>query len=160
MYSLYHYVAITDMAPVAVCAPFDAAVLDLVRYKCSCGSLKPICRLYFCRHCLDIRCGFCVSHEVDSHYCPNCMENMPSAEARLKKNRCANCFDCPHCSHTLSVRATSVAVPSTEDPTKMVPKKMYYLACAFCRWTSRDIGLPDQVREITIQPYSILFAVF
>lgn len=21
---------------------------------------------------------------------------------------------------------------------------MYYLACAFCRWTSRDIGLPDQ----------------
>ena len=50
------------------------------------------------------RCGFCVSHEVDSHYCPNCMENMPSAEARLKKNRCANCFDCPHCSHTLSTR--------------------------------------------------------
>jgi hypothetical protein len=34
-----------------------------------------------------IRCGFCVSHEVDSHYCPNCAENMPSAEARLKKNR-------------------------------------------------------------------------
>ena len=23
-------------------------------------------------------------------------------------------------------------------------KKVYYLACAFCRWTSRDIGLPDQ----------------
>ena len=38
------------------------------------------------RKCL-FRCGFCVSHEVDSHYCPNCMENMPSAEARLKKNR-------------------------------------------------------------------------
>merc|ERR1719154_721089 len=66
------------------------------------------------------------------------------AEARLKKNRCANCFDCPHCSHTLSTRATSMAVPSPEDPTKMVAKKVYYLACAFCRWTSRDIGLPDQ----------------
>jgi len=26
----------------------------------------------------------------------------------------------------------------------MVAKKVYYLACAFCRWTSRDIGLPDQ----------------
>jgi len=128
----------------SVCSPFDASVQELVRYKCSCGSLKPICKLYFCRHCLDIRCGFCVSHEVDSHYCPNCMENMPSAEARLKKNRCANCFDCPHCGHTLSTRATSIAVPSPEDPTKMVAKKVYYLACAFCRWTSRDIGLPDQ----------------
>jgi len=136
------------MAPLvptpSVNSPFDQTVLNLVRYKCSCGSLKPICRLYFCRHCLDIRCGFCVSHEVDSHYCPNCMENMPSAEARLKKNRCANCFDCPHCSHTLSTRATSMAAPSPDDPTKMVAKKVYYLACAFCRWTSRDIGLPDQ----------------
>jgi len=69
---------------------------------------------------------------------------MPSAEARLKKNRCANCFDCPHCGHTLSTRATSIAVPSPEDPSKMIAKKVYYLACAFCRWTSRDIGLPDQ----------------
>jgi len=128
----------------AIHSPFDASVMEMVRYKCSCGSLKPISRLYFCRHCLDIRCGFCVSHEVDSHYCPNCMENMPSAEARLKKNRCANCFDCPHCGHTLSTRATSIAVPSAEDPSKVVAKKVYYLACAFCRWTSRDIGLPDQ----------------
>ena len=63
---------------------------------------------------------------------------------RLKKNRCANCFDCPHCSHSLSTRATSTAAPSPEDPAKVIAKKVYYLACAFCRWTSRDIGLPDQ----------------
>jgi len=126
-------------------SPFDRDVLDRVLYRCSCGSRKPISSLYFCRHCLDLRCGFCVSHEVDSHYCPNCMENMPSAEARLKKNRCANCFDCPHCNHTLSTRASSVAVPSQEDPTKLTARKVYYLACSFCRWTSRDIGLPDQV---------------
>jgi len=125
-------------------SPFDSEQLQKVLYRCSCGSKKPISSLYFCRHCLDLRCGFCVSHEVDSHYCPNCMENMPSAEARLKKNRCANCFDCPHCGHTLSTRASSVAVPSQDDPTKMTAKKVYYLACAFCRWTSRDIGLPDQ----------------
>jgi len=25
-----------------------------------------------------------------------------------------------------------------------VTKKVYYLACGFCRWTTRDIGLPDQ----------------
>ncbi len=58
--------------------------------------------------------------------------------------RCANCFDCPVCGHTLSTRATSVQAPSAEDPSKTVPKKVYYLACAFCRWTSRDVGMPDQ----------------
>ena len=25
--------------------------------------------------------------KVDSYYCPNCLENMPSAEAKVKKNR-------------------------------------------------------------------------
>jgi hypothetical protein len=135
----------TDNAP----CPFDEAVTRLIRYQCSCGISQPLCKLYFCRHCLDLRCGFCVSHEVDSHYCPNCLENMPSAEARLKKNRCANCFDCPSCGHTLSTRATSMQIQApTEDGTnvKMVTKKVYYLACAFCRWTSRDVGIPDQVK--------------
>ncbi|XP_067008878.2 dynactin subunit 4 [Anabrus simplex] len=115
---------------------------DIVRYACSCGSLKPISRIYFCRHCLKIRCGYCVCHEVDSHYCANCLENLPSAEARLKKQRCANCFDCPSCLHTLSTRANTIVVSSSEE--KPVPRKVYYMACGFCRWTSRDVGLPDQ----------------
>jgi dynactin-4 len=70
---------------------------------------------------------------------------MPSAEAKLKKNRCSNCFDCPSCQHTLSTRAASVAVPSADDPSKTTPKKVYYLACGFCRWTSRDVGIKDQL---------------
>ncbi|CAH1794211.1 unnamed protein product [Owenia fusiformis] len=115
-----------------------------VLYTCSCGTEEPICRLYFCRHCMKLRCGHCVSHEVDSHYCPNCLENMPIAEAKAKKNRCVNCFDCPSCRHTLSTRATSIAVPDPQDATKTTPKKVYYLACGFCRWTSRDGGIPDQ----------------
>ena len=120
-------------ASIKVPCPFDESIMRLVRYLCSCGMAQPLARLYFCRHCLELRCGFCVSHEVDSHYCPNCLENMPSAEARLKKNRCANCFDCPSCAHTLSTRATSVPVPSADDPSKVVAKKVYYLACSYCR---------------------------
>merc|ERR1712142_282567 len=131
------------ISKVEVPCPFDEErVLRLVRYLCSCGLAQPLCKLYFCRHCLDLRCGFCVSHEVDSHYCPNCLENMPSAEARLKKNRCANCFDCPSCSNTLTTRATTTT--SGGGAPEKTPKKMYYLACGFCRWTTRDIGLPDQ----------------
>ncbi|CAG9795365.1 unnamed protein product [Diatraea saccharalis] len=124
---------------------------DYVKYVCSCGQLKPITNLYFCRHCLKIRCGFCICHEVDSHYCANCLENMPSSEARLKKNRCSSCFDCPSCFHTLSTRATLAQprqpVPDAAGDTKVEnkqPKKMYYLSCFNCRWTSRDVGIPDQ----------------
>ncbi|XP_003699436.1 dynactin subunit 4 [Megachile rotundata] len=121
-----------------------------VQYVCNCGSLKPISKIYFCRHCSKIRCGYCVCQEVDSHYCPNCMENLPSSEVRLKKNKCSNCFECPCCFQTLSTRAghvpLRVAPSDGEDPkdVKTTPKKVYYLFCSLCRWTSRDAGIPDQ----------------
>ena len=41
-------------------------------------------------------------------------------------------------------RATSHTIPNPDDPTKVVTKKMYYMACGFCRWTTRDVNLPDQ----------------
>lgn len=58
--------------------------------------------------------------------------------------RCANCFDCPCCMHTLSTRATNIPAPLPDDPTKTAMKKAYYLACGFCRWTSRDVGMADK----------------
>lgn len=30
-----------------------------------------------------------------------------------------------------------------EDP-KATPKKVFYLLCLLCRWSSRDVGIPDQ----------------
>ncbi|XP_053978943.1 dynactin subunit 4 [Hylaeus anthracinus] len=123
---------------------------DYVRYACNCGSLKPIPKIYFCRHCLKIRCCYCVRQEVDFLYCPNCMEIFPPTEARLKKNKCTNCFECPYCFHALSTRAGHVplrVVPPEGEDTKDVkttPKKVYYLFCSLCRWTSRDAGIPDQ----------------
>ncbi len=58
--------------------------------------------------------------------------------------RCANCFDCPCCMHTLSTRATNIPSPLPDDPSKTAMKKAYYLACGFCRWTSRDVGMADK----------------
>ncbi|XP_055586514.1 dynactin subunit 4 [Uranotaenia lowii] len=143
---------------------------NIVEYACVCGLLQPLTKLYFCRHCMKLRCGFCVCHEVDSHFCSNCLENIPSSEAKIRKNRCNTCFNCPSCQHTLSVRASSAAVPvtpatttagggtptgdeqkiegirdsSSAVPEKQVIRKMYYLACLNCRWSSRDVGIPDQ----------------
>ncbi|KAF6773808.1 hypothetical protein AHF37_07540 [Paragonimus kellicotti] len=82
--------------------------------------------------------------QVDSHYCPNCLENMASAEAKMRKHRCGNCFDCPSCGHTLSTRATAVMLAKPDEPGKTVAQKAYYLTCGFCRWSTRDSGIPDQ----------------
>ncbi|XP_063237424.1 dynactin subunit 4 [Bacillus rossius redtenbacheri] len=117
---------------------------ETVKLACNCGSLKPIYRLYFCRHCQKIRCAYCVSHEVESHYCSHCLENLASADARLKRNCCTNCNDCPACSHVLSVRIVPVTSADPDDPSRTVTRKGYYLVCSFCRWTSRDAGMPDQ----------------
>ncbi|KAJ3641470.1 hypothetical protein Zmor_027977 [Zophobas morio] len=116
---------------------------EVVKYACTCGLLKSISSLYFCRYCCQLRCGFCVCHEVDSHFCGKCCENLPSSEARLKKNRCGNCYICPSCQQELSTRIGSKGPSNPEDP-KSTPKKMYYLSCLYCRWSSRDVGIPDQ----------------
>ena len=69
-------------------------------------------------------------------------------------NRCANCFDCPSCGNTLSTRATAVAIQSEkggDDSKATQAKKVYYLACGFCRWSSRDIGIEDKsVGKLTL----------
>ncbi|XP_050413083.1 dynactin subunit 4 [Patella vulgata] len=123
-----------------------ATYLDvkLVKYVCSCSKHLPVCRLYLCRHCLKLRCSDCVQHEVDTPYCPNCLENMPTSEAKLRKNRCGSCYDCPGCGHTLMTRASNLTLPDPEDATKTISKKMYYMACSFCRWTTRDVNIEDQ----------------
>nr|CAX73923.1 Dynactin subunit 4 [Schistosoma japonicum] len=118
--------------------------LDKCNLLCSCKQTSPLCTLYFCRHCLCLRCPNCVSHEVDSYYCPNCLENMASAEAKMRKHRCGNCFDCPSCGHTLSTRATAVVHAKPDEPGRTTAQKAYFLACGFCRWITRDSGIPDQ----------------
>ena len=37
---------------------------ESVLLTCSCSALSPLTRLYFCRHCVKLRCPLCVSHEV------------------------------------------------------------------------------------------------
>lgn len=77
------------------------------------------------------------------HRCNNLLCIIAKKNIRLH-SRCANCFDCPCCMHTLSTRATNIPAPLPDDPTKTAMKKAYYLACGFCRWTSRDVGMADK----------------
>jgi len=50
-------------------------------------SFHPLHTLFFCEECDAIRCNRCVSVEVSSYYCPNCLFEVPSASVRAEKNR-------------------------------------------------------------------------
>ena len=41
---------------------------DHVMYGCHCDELKPITKLYYCRHCTKLRCAKCVTHEVCTEF--------------------------------------------------------------------------------------------
>ena len=68
-----------------------------------------------------------LSEDVDSYYCPHCLENMPSSEAMLCGMRCSKCWECPVCSSALT---PCIANPSFKEQT-------YHFACSYCRWSSK-----------------------
>ncbi|VDK80600.1 unnamed protein product [Litomosoides sigmodontis] len=110
--------------------------IDHVKYECSCGEWESLNRLYFCRHCSNIRCMLCVSQEMDTSFCPSCLDNVSTGEARQKKNRCSNCYQCPICGVSAVIRASN---------------ETYHLSCNTCRWTTADSGIPDSTSS-TIWP--------
>lgn len=120
--------------------------IEKVKYQCSCTRFKPLCYMYFCKHCVTLKCKECVLHENDTkHYCPSCFDNKTSKEAASLKFKCANCFNCPCCGDTLIIRASNV------NP----QKKSFYMICGFCRWTTREVNIPDVDKSIL--KYSIKF---
>ncbi|KAL0585933.1 Dynactin subunit 4 [Plecturocebus cupreus] len=67
---------------------------------------------------------------------------MPSAEAKLKKSRCANRFDCPGCRPTLHPGRGHRLTASRRA--KATVRKACYVACGFCRRASRDVRMADK----------------
>ncbi|KAJ2461336.1 hypothetical protein GGF42_000258 [Coemansia sp. RSA 2424] len=85
--------------------------------------------LYYCDDCSSIRCTRCVVEEPAGYHCPNCLFDVNTTSVRSEKNSCArNCFQCPVCTHVLSV------VESGEG------ERPFSLSCTQCCWNSREIG--------------------
>ena len=40
--------------------------VHLVNYECSCGSWSPLCTLYFCRKCSQLKCPDCLNEVSES----------------------------------------------------------------------------------------------
>ncbi|KAL7421309.1 hypothetical protein Q5752_004194 [Cryptotrichosporon argae] len=110
-------------------------------YPSSSSSLTPLASLYFCEECDAVRCDACVAVEVASYYCPNCLFDVPGANVRADRNRCArSCFACPQCATALATLASNPVEPST-DAAAATTGAPYFLACPACKWSSREVGV-------------------
>ncbi|ORY25840.1 dynactin p62 family-domain-containing protein [Naematelia encephala] len=125
-------------------------------YPSSSSSFSPLSHLYFCEECDAIRCDQCVAVEVASYFCPNCLFDVPSANVRADRNKCArSCFACPLCKTSMAIQATETK--SAEGSSVSGPP--YLLVCPGCKWSSREIGwefskptgLAHQLQKINTQ---------
>ncbi|KAA1124420.1 hypothetical protein PGTUg99_032089 [Puccinia graminis f. sp. tritici] len=141
MSSSVHYLC-PHTTPISAIPPqFDQPASSIVGIH-----YHPLSSLLFCEECDAVRCEQCVSCELNCYYCPNCLFEVPAANIRSQKNRCArNCFLCPQCHHTLSAVATDPPSSSYGDdpkaPQASLGEAPFFLACTFCRWDSKQVGI-------------------
>ncbi|KAI7963073.1 hypothetical protein MJO28_001167 [Puccinia striiformis f. sp. tritici] len=141
MSSSVHYLC-PHTTPISAIPPqFDQPAPSIVGIH-----YHPLSSLLFCEECDAVRCELCVSCELNCYYCPNCLFEVPAANIRSQKNRCArNCFLCPQCQHTLSAVATDPPSSSHGDdpkaPQASLGEAPFFLACTFCRWDSKQVGI-------------------
>ncbi|CAL5867559.1 uncharacterized protein PFLUO_LOCUS1778 [Penicillium psychrofluorescens] len=109
-------------------------------------SLYPPEQLLYCEDCHQIKCPRCITEEIVSWYCPNCLFETPSSMVKSDGNRCGrNCFNCPACTAPLAVSAIE---NMAGNATQQGP---WVLSCGYCLWTTLDIGIkfdkPTNIRS-------------
>ncbi|KAJ2511226.1 hypothetical protein GGI11_005181 [Coemansia sp. RSA 2049] len=112
--------------------------------------LLPLCAstiesLYYCDDCSELRCTRCVIEEPAGYHCPNCLFDVPSASVRGEKNCCArNCFQCPICTHVLSVvegdRRQLSSSSNSSSHSGAADGAAFVFSCSVCLWNSAEIG--------------------
>lgn len=101
------------------------------RHPRSAFSLFPPEHLLYCEECHDIKCPRCVTEEIASPYCPDCLFETSKSTMRSDGGRCPrNCFRCPIC--------TSQMITASVGETRDGP---FILSCNYCMWSTLDIGI-------------------
>ena len=61
-YDWFHFFVIVAAMAMLLEAPAETPLS--VFYRCSCSVAAPLSRLYWCRHCVALRCPRCTQQEV------------------------------------------------------------------------------------------------
>ncbi|KAI0874750.1 dynactin p62 family-domain-containing protein [Hypoxylon argillaceum] len=108
-------------------------------------SLYPLEHLLYCDVCHQIRCPRCVTEELVTIYCPNCLFEVGSSSLKTEGNRCTrSCFQCPICIGPLAVQALETPPDPTllsADSATPIPPGPWVLTCSYCHWNSSEIGV-------------------
>ncbi|KAK3302775.1 dynactin subunit 4 [Chaetomium strumarium] len=109
-------------------------------------SLYPLEYLLYCEDCHQIRCPRCVSEEIVTYYCPNCLFEVPSSTIKSEGNRCTrSCFQCPVCIGPLAVTTIETkpdpGLLAATDNTAAPHSGPYALTCSYCNWSSTEVGI-------------------
>ncbi|KAL2194727.1 dynactin subunit 4 [Corynascus similis CBS 632.67] len=109
-------------------------------------SLYPLEYLLYCEDCHQIRCPRCVSEEIVTYYCPNCLFEVPSSNLKSEGNRCTrSCFQCPICIGPLAVTSIETkpdpSLLAAPDNTAAPHSGPYALTCSYCNWSSTEVGI-------------------
>jgi dynactin-4 len=128
-------------------------------------SLYPLEYLMYCEDCHQIRCPRCVSEEIVTYYCPNCLFEVPSSNLKSEGNRSVShpvfapfsvadnrpirctrsCFQCPICIGPLAVTSVETkpdpGLLAAPDNTATPHSGPYALTCSYCNWSSTEVGI-------------------
>ncbi|KAJ8111492.1 hypothetical protein ONZ43_g5609 [Nemania bipapillata] len=130
-------------------------------------SLYPLEHLLYCDVCHQIRCPRCVTEELVTIYCPNCLFEVGTSSLKTEGNRLTS--DYLHLNKSLTAanrtltldahvavsnaRYVSAPWPSKlskppPDPTLLsadsatpIPPGPWVLTCSYCHWNSSEIGV-------------------
>jgi hypothetical protein len=65
-----------------------------VLYECNeCSRETDIADDYYCHQCQRLKCDRCVSLQIETYYCSNCLDSVTPAEASQLRNEYGN-FEC------------------------------------------------------------------
>jgi hypothetical protein len=58
-------------------------------YYCACNTQEvyDLSSLYYCPFCVKLCCELCVTFEIETLYCSNCLLNVANTEAKIYANR-------------------------------------------------------------------------
>ena len=78
----------------------DQPRVHYITPNCSALELK---QLFFCESTDVLLSPSELVEEIDSYYCSNCLENLPTRDAAQYRMRCPKCADCPRCFYVVRI---------------------------------------------------------